>query len=54
MKRVLAGLVVAGAAAFTAAPATADPVEIERCYATMIYPCGVCVDAKYAQKCTRN
>lgn len=54
MKRVLVGLAVAGAAAFTAAPAAADPVEVQRCYATVFYPCGVCVDARYAQQCTRN
>ncbi len=54
MKRVLVGLAVAGAAAFTAVPATAEPVDFQRCYATFFYPCGVCVDAKYVQKCTRN
>ncbi len=54
MKRVLVGLAVAGAAAFTAAPATADPVYVQRCYATFFYPCGVCVETKFVSDCTRG
>lgn len=53
MKRVVLGLAVAAAAAFTAQPASAH-VEIQRCYATFIYPCGVCVHEGPVSKCTRG
>lgn len=53
MKRIVFGLALAAAAA-TAAPASADPVEVQRCYATVIYPCGVCVTVDEKTTCTRN
>ncbi len=52
MKRLRLGAALAVAA--VAAPASADPVEIQPCYATVVYPCGVCVDASVAVTCTRN
>lgn len=55
MKRLVLGLGLATAAALTASPATAEAgVTIQRCYATVIYPCGVCVTAGPVSECTRN
>ena len=51
MKRIVLGLTVAAAAAFTATPAAAH-VEVQYCYATAIYPCGVCVYEGPVSKCT--
>jgi len=53
MKRLLLGLAVAAAAAGTAAPASAH-VTVQYCYATAIYPCGVCVSEAGVSKCTRG
>ena len=54
MKRVVLGLAVAAVAALQAAPASANPVEVQRCYATVIYPCGVCVTVGEVTECTRG
>ena len=45
MKRIVLGLAALAAAAATAAPASANPVWIETCYATIQVPCEVCYDA---------
>jgi hypothetical protein len=53
MKRIVLGLCAAGALALTAAPATAS-VTIQRCYATVLYPCGVCVSEGPVDQCTHD
>ena len=52
MKRLVLGLSAVAAAAALAAPASAG-VRVQYCYATAIYPCGVCVEEKLVYKCTR-
>jgi len=48
MKRIVLGLAALAAAAATAAPAVAEPVWIDTCYATVQMPCGLCYDVKPA------
>lgn len=55
MKRLLLGAAVALAAATSAAPASAAwSVTPQYCYATAIYPCGVCVQTSVVSDCTRG
>lgn len=53
MKRIGLGVVALVAAAGLAQPASAH-VWVERCYATVFYPCGVCVQEGPVYKCTRG
>ncbi len=43
VKRLVLGAAFAAAAA-VAAPASADPVSIDTCYATVQMPCGICTE----------
>jgi hypothetical protein len=55
VKRLLLGAAVALAAAVPATPASAAwSVEVQRCYATAFYPCGVCVYTSVISDCTRG
>ncbi len=52
MKRIALGLVGLAALVGTAQPASAH-AWVKYCYATAIYPCGVCVEEGPVYKCTR-